>query len=333
MHVGVVGLGYWGSKHVRVLSSTPSVDRVSGFDPDPMRCAATTAVFPAVKTAPSFNALLDEVDAVVIATGPATHADLARRALERGRHVLVEKPLALRPTDAESLTSLAAAADLVLMVGHTFAFNPAVERLQSDIASGSLGTVLRIHSERLNLGRFQSECDVLWDLAPHDLSIIMLITGQTPTSVQSFGRGHIDPAVVDDAHLMLDFEDSGLQAVVHVSWLDPRKVRRVTVVGERRMAVFDDLRDEERLRLYDKGVDKDIEQAPHSVPLSYRYGDITAPLLPAEEPLQREDEHFVGCIRTGAHPLTDGSSGAAVTRILVAATTSLAEDGRKVSIR
>jgi predicted dehydrogenase len=330
--IGVAGLGFWGSKHVRVLSSVPGVQEVSCYDPREDRRDAISSAFPAAEVVSSFEQLLDRVDAVVIATNPGSHEPLGLAALRRGRHLLVEKPLATSSSGARALVRAADEAGLVLMTGHTFVFNPAVERLQRDITAGHLGNVMRIHSERLNLGKHQADCDVVWDLAPHDISIIMMLTGQLPTSVRCIGRGHINPDVVDDAHLLLDLGSTGVQAVVHVSWLDPRKVRRVTVVGSRRMAVFDDLRDEERLRVYDKGVEQDFEERPHAVPHSYRYGDIVAPLLPAHEPLQREDEHFVECVRTGARPHTDGRAGAAVVRVLEAATESLRHDGERVDV-
>ncbi|MEW1959071.1 Gfo/Idh/MocA family oxidoreductase [Kineococcus sp. NPDC059986] len=323
MRIGIVGLGYWGSKHVRVLSTLSDVDDVVVHDANASRMEVIAAAFPSVRQAPSLEALLASVDGLVIATQPSSHATIAREALARGVHVLVEKPLALASDDARQLVAMAAAARTTLMVGHTFAYNPAVRALRDLIRRGELGDVLHVDSERLNLGLYQSDCDVLWDLAPHDISIVNSITGTSPTSVRCWGRGHIDRSVTDNAYLMLDYEETGTQAVVHVSWLSPHRVRRLTVVGSQRMAVFDDLANDERLRVFDKGVTPAEVTQAHDQPMTYRYGDIHAPYIPFQEPLLLEDQHFVECIRTGNPPLTGGEAGLDVVRTLEAASVSL----------
>lgn len=323
MHIGVVGLGYWGSKHLRVVSGLPEVDEVSVFDLDGQRTAAATASFPAVRAASSIDDLLSRVDGVILATHPATHAPLGLAALNAGCHVLVEKPLALSSRDGQALVEMADALALTLMVGHTFAYNPAVQALRTMVAEGRLGRVLHVESQRLNLGLFQSDCDVIWDLAPHDISILTTLLGSTPTSVSSWGKGHIDPQVVDNAYIRLTFADLAAEAVVHVSWLDPHKTRQVTVVGSERMAIYDDLADELKLRVYDKGIQLSVQPAPNEQPLTYRYGDVHCPYIPPQEPLMLEDRHFVECIRTGRRPLTDGRAGLDVVRTLEAATLAL----------
>ncbi|WP_432482035.1 Gfo/Idh/MocA family protein [Kineococcus esterisolvens] len=330
MQVGVVGLGYWGSKHVRVLSSLSDVDRVVCFDLDRQRQDVIAAAFPAAAVAPSLADLLDVVDAVVLATHPSTHAALAEAALEAGVHVLVEKPLALTSREGADLVDLAAARGLTLMVGHTFAYNPAVRALRDLVQRGDLGDVWHIDSQRLNLGLYQSDCDVVWDLAPHDVSIINTLVGTAPTVVRAWGRGHLNRSIADNAYVMLEYAGLDVQAVVHVSWLDPHKVRRLTVVGSQRMAVYDDLADDERIRIYDKGVVPGEDFSP-STPMTYRYGDIHSPYIPFSEPLRLEDQHFVDSVRDGTRPLTDGEAGLEVVRTLEAASTSLRE-GRAVSL-
>ncbi len=331
MRIGVVGLGYWGSKHARVLSTVHEVDELVVHDANADRIEAVATAFPSVRRASSLDSLLEAVDGLVVATQPSSHSAIARAALERGVHVLVEKPLALDSLDARHLVTLAAATRTTLMVGHTFAYNPAVRALRDLIGRGELGDVLHMDSERLNLGLYQSDCDVLWDLAPHDISIVNSITGTSPSSVRCWGRGHIDRAVTDNAYLMLDYEESGTQAVVHVSWLSPHRVRRLTVVGSQRMAVFDDLANDERLRVFDKGVTPVDVPHTHDQPMTYRYGDIHVPYIPFQEPLLLEDQHFVECIRTGNAPLTGGGAGLDVVRTLEAASVSL-EKGVEVRL-
>lgn len=327
MRIGVIGLGYWGSKHVRVLSALPGVDTVVGLDLDRERRETLSGAFPALRLAGDLADLLEVVDGVVVATHPSSHAPLARAALEADVPVLVEKPLALTSREGLDLVLLAEARGIPLMVGHTFAYNPAVHALRDMVRSGHLGDVLHIHSQRLNLGLYQSDCDVVWDLAPHDISIITTLMGGAPSSVAAWGRGHINPVVADNAYLKLEYADQNAQAVVHVSWLDPHKVRRITVVGSQRMAVYDDLADDERLRVYDKGVTPGDHVSPHATPLSYRYGDIHSPYIPFSEPLALEDEHFVHCVRTGAAPETDGRAGLEVVRTLEAASHAMRAGG------
>lgn len=324
MRVGVVGLGYWGSRHLRVVSGLAEVDHVEVFDLDPRRVQAASSAFPGAQAAASVGDLLSSVDAVIVATGPSSHARLGMAALEAGCHLLVEKPLAL---DARSGAAMVAAAErrgLTLMVGHTFAYNPAVQALRSMVADGHLGDVLHVESQRLNLGLFQADCDVLWDLAPHDLSILTTVLGSSPTAVSCWGRGSVEPGVVDNAHIRLLFGDIGTEAVVHVSWLHPHKTRQVTVVGSERMAVYDDLAGDMKLRVYDKGVQRAAEPAANEQSLTYRYGDIHCPYVSPHEPLMIEDRHFVECVLSGTRPMTDGRAGLAVVETLEAASLALA---------
>lgn len=318
--VAVVGYGYWGSKHVRVLCSMPGVTvTVVDEHADRIRDARTT--YPAVRTAGRLDEVLDEVDAVIVATPPAGHAEVALPAIRAGRHVLVEKPLATSVADAQALVQAAAQHGTHLMVGHTFEYNAAVWKLKEIIDSGELGRVLYIDAARLSLGRYQRDCNVIWDLAPHDISIVSFLLDETPRGVAVWAKRHVGHLHADVAYVRLDFERSNTHAFVHVSWLDPCKVRRVTVVGDRKMAVYNDMSDNERIRVYDIGVDPADVDDPvdaHAMPVSYRSGDIVSPFVQFNEPLLVQDSHFVDCVRTGRQPCTPGESGLDVVRVLAA---------------
>jgi predicted dehydrogenase len=320
--VAVVGCGYWGSKHVRVLHGVDGVEHVAVVDGFESRLAGIARQFPDTSRYTSLTAALPHVDAVVIATPPTTHVPLALEAIAAGRHVLVEKPLA--PTVAEARTLIAAAdrAGVVLMAGHTFEYNAAVWKLRELVRNDVLGDVYYIDSARLNLGLYQSDVNVIFDLAPHDVSIVNHVLGKQPVAVQAWAARHAHARFEDVAYLRLSYPDERVTANIHVSWLDPCKVRRVTAVGSAKMAVYNDLAPDERIRILDKGVlpnGDDLSQPP----MSYRYGDITAPYVAADEPLAVQDAHFVRCIATGATPNTDGRNGLAVVEVLEAAQLSL----------
>ena len=325
--IGVVGCGYWGAKHVRVLSGLSAVKEVTVIDCDQKNLAAIRSAFPAVRAFSDLHAALDDVDALIIASPPQSHADLALEALRAGKHVLVEKPLATCAEDARVLVREAERQDRILMVGHTFEFNPAVIELRRRLQRGDLGDIYYVHSSRLNLGLFRRDVNVVWDLAPHDVSILNYILGSFPTAVTAWGLSHTGAEIEVLAYLRVEYEDIGVTGYVHVSWLDPKKVRKVVVVGSERMAVYNDLA-EERLRIYDRGVEfEDASSATHERPLSYRYGDILSPHIQFQEPLLLEDRHFVECIRTGARPQCDGLSGLQVVSVLEAADRSLHAGG------
>lgn len=322
--VAVVGCGYWGSKHVRVLHATEGVEEVVVVDSREDRVRNLARSY---KSAPWYTALgpaLAEVDAVVVATPPSTHVAVALQAIEAGKHVLVEKPLAPTAGGARRLGRAASAAGVILMVGHTFEYNPAVRKLRELVQHGELGEVYYIDSARLNLGLYQNDVNVVLDLAPHDISIINHVLGRKPVAAQAWASRHAHRRFEDVAYLRLFyddfFDDRGLSANIHVSWLDPCKVRRVTAVGSQKMAVYDDLAVDERIRVLDKGVclqpDGDNLTQP---PLSYRYGDIVVPFISPDEPLAVQDRHFIDCIDTGSRPLTDAENGLAVVEALEAA--------------
>src|SRR6266516_7444687 len=324
LRIAVVGCGYWGSKHVRVLHGADGVDEVILVDGREDRLQSLARSY---RAAPAFSTLesaLPKVDAVVVATPPSTHLAVALEAIQAGKHVLVEKPLAPTTADARQLIDAASAAGVTLMVGHTFEYNPAVWKLRELVQNEELGELYYIDSARLNLGLYQNDVNVILDLAPHDISIINHVLGRKPVAAQAWASRHAHRRFEDVAYLRLFyddfFDDRGLSANIHVSWLDPCKVRRVTAVGSQKMAVYDDLAVDERIRVLDKGVclppDGDNLTQP---PLSYRYGDIVVPFISPDEPLAVQDRHFIECIASGTRPLTDGENGVAVVEALEAA--------------
>jgi predicted dehydrogenase len=329
--IGVLGYGYWGSKHVRVLTAEPDVDVVI-IEQHLDRISDAAIKFPNARVVGDLDAVLPDLDGVVIATAANSHAKLATVCLEAGVGVLVEKPLATTAEDALMLANLADQLGLVLMVGHTFEFNPAVRMLRDMVQSGTLGTVRYIDTSRLNLGLYQPDVNVIWDLAPHDISILNYLLDSRPTHVSAWARSNVVHGLADVAHLQVEYEDPQLNAYVHVSWLDPKKVRRVTVVGSEKMAVYDDLNQNEPIRVYDMGVDLTTSAATPERPLTYRYGDIWSPHVDGGEPLAIEDHHFVSSIRAGTRPLVDGWSGHAVVQALEAAATSCSSEGERISL-
>jgi predicted dehydrogenase len=328
LRIAVVGCGYWGSKHVRVLHSTDGVDQVVLVDGEPSRLANLARTYPAAPTFPSLRPALGHVDAVIVATPPSSHVAVALQAIDAGKHVLVEKPLAPTSAGAQQLISAAARAGVTLMVGHTFEYNPAVWKLRELVRTRVLGDVYYLDSARLNLGLYQNDVNVILDLAPHDVSIINHVLGETPVAVQAWASRHANRRFEDVAYLRLFYADERMSANIHVSWLDPCKVRRVTAVGSDKMAVYDDLAADDRIRVLDKGVcpspggGDDMTQPP----MSYRYGDIMSPFIEATEPLSVQDQHFAKCVATGTTPDTDGLNGLAVVEVLEAAQLSLQLD-------
>jgi predicted dehydrogenase len=325
--VGVLGCGYWGSKHARVLAGIPEVDEVVLIDANPRICNRISRAFSAARTFSSLELALPHVDAVVVATPPNTHAGLAIAAMREGKHVLVEKPLATSVAEASMMLAQARDAEVVLMVGHTFLYNPAVRELRRRLKAGDLGDILYIHSSRLNLGLYQADVDVVWDLAPHDISVLNFLLDAVPGSVSAWGESLAFGGVNDLAQFRLEYNNPHVVGFAHLSWLDPRKTRRVTVVGSEKMAVYDDLA-EERLRIYDRGLGAVDEPPSPDRPLTYRYGDMIAPHIGGDEPLAVQDEHFVHRILDGAPPETDGAAGLAVVAILESIEESIRQNRR-----
>jgi predicted dehydrogenase len=324
--LAVVGVGYWGPNLVRNLVSVAGVEQVVVCDLSAERLARVQARIPAVVTTQDYDAVLADpsIDAVVLATPISTHAPLGTRALAAGKHLFVEKPLAHDVASARALIAAAEAADRVLMVGHTFEFSPPVERIKKILSSGDLGRIYFISSERVNLGLHQRDASVIWDLAPHDLSILFYWLDERPARITAVGRDCVQPGVPDVAFITLSFP-SGVLANLEVAWLAPSKLRRTAIVGERKMLVYDDTENIEKVKVYDQGVDFQDPDSFGEYQLSYRTGDIVSPRLPSIEPLRAEMEHFVACCRTGARPRSDGLSGLRVVESLQVAQQALEE--------
>jgi predicted dehydrogenase len=268
---------------------------------------------------------LPHVDAVIISTPPASHSQLGLKAVAAGKHVLIEKPMATTADAAQSLVEAAAAVGVVLMPGHTFEHNAAVHKLRDLLRGGHLGQLFYLDCARLNLGLYQPDVNVILDLAPHDVSISNFVLGSSPTTVTAWGSRHVHPEYEDVAYLRLDYADLGVRTNIHVSWLDPHKVRRITAVGSKKMVVYNDMADGERIRVYDKAaVPPDASDGPLSG-VAYHLGDIVSPFVPFAEPLAVQDQHFVDCIISNSVPVVNGSSGVAVVQVLECAQISLRE--------
>lgn len=339
--VAVVGCGYWGPKLARNLADlTPShLYAVCDLDGDKARQVAEE--YGARRHTSDLGQLLadPEVGALVIATPAETHFELARRALEAGKHVLVEKPLALRGRDCGELIHLAAQDGLVLMVGHTFLYNAAVRTLKELIEGGEIGDVYYAYCSRLGLGIIREDINAMWNFAPHDVSILLYVLGAVPRSVQARGFTYLQEGVADVVFMGLEFPGN-VAANIHVSWLDPKKTREITVVGSKKMVVYDDTSMDSKIKVFDMGVDR-IPRPNVSEPsmesfgefqLQVRVGDLHCPQIDFVEPLSAECRHFVDCIVQGVPPLTDGLHGQEVVRILEAAEASIAGGGARVDI-
>ena len=333
IRVGVVGYGYWGPNLVRNLMETDGAVVVACADVRPDRRALLKRRYPAIRAADDASALIDdpEIDAIVIATPVSAHHELARRALEQGKHVLVEKPMTRSAAEAEELIRLAEANDRVLMVDHTFIYTGAVRKTKELISNGELGELYYFDSVRVNLGIFQHDSDVLWDLAPHDLSILTHLISSPPRYVSAVGVDHVGTGLSDMVYLTVFFENSFL-AHVHVNWLSPVKVRQILLGGDRRMLVYDDTEPSEKVRVYDSGIKVTTQEGIYATLVDYRTGDMWAPKLELREALSAECEHFVDCIRLRKKPITDGEAGLVVVKLLEAASKSLADDGARVRV-
>lgn len=330
--IGVVGYGYWGPNLVRNLYDDNRVELRYICDRSPQMLERHRKRYPNVKFTTSYDELLndDSLQAIAIATPAHTHFDLAARALQAGKHVLVEKPMCQSSAECRKLIELAEAKNLTLMVDHTFVYHGPVRLMKQLIDEDKLGTLLYFNSVRVNLGAFQTDCNVVWDLAAHDLAIMDHLIGRTPTQMHAVGVSHLNNDIEDIAYLTMKFEDEFI-AHVQVSWLAPVKIRQIQVGGSKRMTVFDDSSQTEKVRVYDKGIDTiesptdDAERFKTLV--QYRYGDMIAPVYDLTEALRTECNHFVECILTGQKPITDGYSGLRVVSLLELAQRSLKSGG------
>ncbi len=334
LSVGVAGCGYWGPNLIRNFSALPDCRVKTVCDPDEKRLAHMKSLYPATATTRNFDDLVGdkEIDAIVVATPVHLHFELAKKALQAGKHAFIEKPMAPSAAQCHELVELASKKKLTLMVGHTFIYSTPVRRIKEIIGTGDIGEIQYISSRRLNLGLFQKDINVAWDLAPHDIAIILYLLGKPPISVNCQGKAHINKDIEDVTNMSLNFSN-GAFATIHSSWLDPNKVREMIIVGSRRMIVYNDNEPLEKIKVYDKRV----EAPPHydtfaEFQYSYHYGDAYIPYLKQVEPLKVETQHFLDSIRKGTKPETSGLEGLRVVQILEASSQSLKKDGAMVPI-
>jgi predicted dehydrogenase len=332
VNVGVIGCGYWGPNLIRNVSSCPSTALRLVCDRDSSRLERAVAQYPAAETAAEADAVFarEDIGAVVIATPVHSHFGLARAALQAGKHVLLEKPMTQTVAEAHELVKLAAERRLTLMVDHTYLYMGAIAKIKELVETGELGDIYYIDSVRVNLGLFQHDVNVVWDLAPHDLAIVDYVTGRAARSLAATGTCHTGNRIEDVAYLSLDLGGS-LIANFHVNWLSPVKVRRMIIGGSRKSVIFDDLNPDEKVRVYDRGIE--VSQDPESlrsVLIGYRTGDVWVPKLDMAEPLQNMVRHFADCIEQGTTPRSDGQAGLRVVQLLEAAQRSIKAQGGRI---
>jgi len=336
--IAVVGAGYWGPNLIRNFAAVGNL--VAVVDRDEERLQTQHSLYPGVLFTADLAEVLqsDAVQGVALATPADSHYALAKQVIEAGKSVFIEKPLAQTVQECEELIRLAAERGVVLMVGHTFEYNAAVQYVEKCIEQNELGQIYYIYSQRLNLGVVRSDINALWNLAPHDISIALRWLKKMPVRVDARGYTYLQPGIEDVVYLNMEFED-GVAVHVHVSWLDPGKVRRMTVVGSEKMIVYDDASTEAKIQLYDKGIDRrgldgslgDFDSFG-KFQLIQRAGDVLIPRIDFAEPLRSECQHFVECVTEGKKPLTDGENGLRVVKVLAAASRSLATGGASIEL-
>ena len=334
LNVAVVGCGYWGPNIIRNFNSLNECTVKTICDLAENRLAHLQKLYPAVKTTTDLQNVVDDpdIDAVAIATPVHLHHEMTMKCLEAGKHVLIEKPMAASVAECVEMKELSEKNKLCLMVGHTFLYSQTVRRIKQIVRDGDLGKILYVSARRLNLGLFQKDINVAWDLAPHDISIILYVIGANPVSVNCQGNANVTEGIEDITNMTIHFEDNGF-ATIKSSWLDPNKIREMTFVGSQRMLVYNDIEPNEKVKIYDKRV----EHPPHydtfgEFQHSYHYGDMYSPYIKQDEPLKVECQHFLDCIKTGETPLTGAKESLKVVQILEASTQSLRLGGNRVDI-
>lgn len=334
LFVGVVGCGYWGPNLVRNFRALADCTMKTICDVSEDRLRHLQSLYPGIQTETKYDQMLadEQLDAIVIATSVKYHFPMAKASLLAGKHTFIEKPLASSVEQSEELVALAKKQGLILMVGHTFLYSPAVRKIKEIIDKNDIGEIRYISARRLNLGLFQKDINVAWDLAPHDISIILYIMQETPHSINCRGAAHITPGIEDVTSMNLHFSNER-SATIQSSWLDPKKVREMTIVGSERMIVYDDVAPQEKIKIYDVNV----KRPPHydtfaEFHYAYHYGDTYSPYVKQEEPLKTECQHFLDCIRNGRTPITSGAKGLEVVRILEASSASIKLHGAPIDL-
>jgi len=337
--LGIIGCGYWGPNLVRNFNSISDTEVIICADLDESRLSHIKSLYPKIIVTKDYKEILenDEIDAVIIATPIETHYKIAKDFLNANKHVLIEKPITASSKEALDLIKTAEKNKKVLMVDHTFEFSSPIEKIKEIIDKKELGKIFTIDMIRVNLGLFQEKVNVAWDLAPHDISMLIYYLNDIPLTVRAVGQSYIRDGIEDDAHINLEFKDK-VMVNMHVSWLDPCKIRRTTIVGNKKMLVYDDTLNDEKIKIFDKGVTihkANIPKQPYydtyeQWALTYRSGDTYTPKIENKEPLNAMANHFIDCIKNNKKPLTDGNSGLRVVKVLEAIQKSLKNDGKKI---
>jgi predicted dehydrogenase len=331
LRIGVIGAGAWGKNHVRSVAGLADAELAAVCDTSPAVRERLARQYPGALITGDADELVAHVEAVIVASPAVTHAPLALKAIARGLPCLIEKPFSLSVADAEAVERAARESRVPVLAGHLLVYHPAVERLHALISGGELGKVYYLYGLRVNLGQIRADENALWSFGPHDVSVALSLLGEAPIRVAAHGRSYLQPKVEDVVFLTMDFA-SGILAHVQLSWLDPHKARKLTVVGAKKMVVFDDMEPREKLRIYDKGVDRPPDYVSYGESLTIREGDIFIPKIPSIEPLAAELGHFVRVARGAEAPRADARDGVRVVRVLDAATRSLAAGGTPVNL-
>ncbi|MCU0609550.1 MAG: Gfo/Idh/MocA family oxidoreductase [Chitinispirillaceae bacterium] len=332
LNIGIIGHGYWGPNIVRNFSALPDARVVAVCDKNPDVLKRIAAITPAIRVADDYREITGapDIDAVAIVTPVSTHFELAKAALENGKHVFVEKPFTDSVAHAEMLIALAESKHLIIMVDHTFLFTGAVRKIKDLIDAKALGTIYYYDSTRVNLGLFQHDVNVIWDLAPHDFAVLNHVIPDQPRALAACGRAHVN-GHEDIAYVTVYFSSS-LMAHINVNWLSPVKIRTTLIGGEKKMLLWNDLIEDEKLKVYDKGVDVTTKEGIYDLLVNYRSGDIWTPKIETLEALKRECSYFVDCVEQGTRPVNDGRAGLQVVRMLSACDESLRMNGKTVSL-
>ena len=334
VRLGIVGVGTWGKNLLRNFSSLSGCEVLACCDEDQNQLKKLSPSYPQLKFTQKYQEVVEDerIDAVVIATPPDSHFEIAKKALLSGKDVFVEKPMVLKVEDGEKLLALSQREKRILMVGHIMEYHSAVLKLKEYIDQDALGKIYYLYATRVNLGKVRDIENALWSFAPHDISMILFLLDKEPSTVTATGECYLQKDIEDVAFMTMHFED-GTMAHIHVSWLDPHKDRKLTIVGQKKMAVFDDMESAEKIWIYDKGIDTKLDYNTYGEYLSLRFGDILIPKLEANEPLKVECQHFLECVKERKNPRSDGKDGLRVLKVLEAAQLSLKEGGTPQKIK